>query len=243
MKLKNCLAAITALASSTALVGSALAHETRVLPPTFSTGTNIRLTVGFHVEPAFEDSYNAVDVILYTYDGACADPADFWGQFIDVNGTAGSADPDTVNLTVDALYLKNQTPPTGSGGNVAPAGILKTLTITNASPLKEAFDDAGTYNSWFRPTNPGNSTTGGAYGFHVKGTVHAGPNSYQCQGDPAPHSLAARTVSIDSYFVCGNGSLTPGHSFNCVKAIQPFPGNANDGYEPDKAFGKGGGFH
>lgn len=90
--------------------------------------------------------------------------------------------------------------------------------------------------------NPGNTTTGGAYGFHVKGTVHAGPNSWQCTGDPAPHALAARTVNIDSYFVCGNGALTPGHAFNCVEAIQPFPGRAEDGYEPNNAFGQGRGW-
>ena len=242
MKMKQSLLAATAVVASSALVTSAYAHETRVLPPTFSVGTNIRLTVGFHVEPAFEDSFNAIDVILYTYDGACADPTDFWGQTIDTGGTKSNLDPDTVNLTVDALYLKNQTPPTGPGGNIAPAGILKALTITNASPLKELYGGPGTYNSWFRPTNPGNTTTGGAYGFHVKGSVHAGPSSYQCSGDTAPHALAARTVNIDSYFVCGNGALTPGHSFNCVEAIQPFPGRAEDGYQPNNAFGPGHGW-
>ncbi|WP_156898245.1 hypothetical protein [Methylocapsa acidiphila] len=220
-------------------LASAYGHETRVLPATFALGKNIRLTVGFHVEPAFEDSFNAVDVILYTYDGACADPSDFWGQVIDVSGTSTNADPDSVSLTVDALYLKNQTQPTGAGGSVAPVGIVKTLTITNASALKEAYGDAGTYNSWFRPTHEGNSTAGGAYGFHVKGTVHAGANSYQCSGDSAPHALAARTVNIDAYYVCGNGSLNPPHSFNCVAAIQPFPGRAEDGYQASGSLGSG----
>lgn len=237
MKLRPSLIASAAAIAINSMGVSAYAHETRVLPPTFSVGKNIRLTVGFHVEPAFEDSFNAVDVILYTYDGACTDPSDFWGEYIDVSGTKTNADPDTVNLTVDALYLKNQTPPTGSGGSVAPVGIQKTLTITNASVLKEAFGSPGTYNSWFRPTHQGNSTVGGAYGFHVKGTVHAGASSYQCSGDSAPHALAARTVSIDSYFVCGNGTLTAGHSFNCVEAIQPFPGRPEDGYQPSGAFG------
>ena len=237
MKIRRQLMAATALAVSIALVAPAFAHESRTLPPVFALGSNIRLTVGFHVEPAFEDSFNAVDVILYSYDGACADPTDFWGNPLDTS--AG----DTVNLKVEALYLKNQTPPTGPGGNVAPAGILKTLPITDASPLKEAFGNPGTYNSWFRPTHPGNTTTGGAYGFHVKGTVSAAASTYQCEGDTAPHSLAARTVSIDSYFVCGNGSLNPPHSFNCVAAIQPFPGNVNDGYGADKAFGGGSGHH
>jgi hypothetical protein len=237
MKFKKYLTAAAALTASAALAGSAFAHETRMLPPTFSVGKNIRLTVGFHAEPAFEDTYNAIDLILYTYDGACADPTDFWGQYIDVNGTKGNADPDQINLTVDALYLKNQTPPTGPGGSVAPAGILKALPITNAYPLKELYGNPGTYNSWFRPTHPGSSTTGGAYGFHIKGSVHAGPSTYQCEGDPAPHKLAARTVNIDSYFVCGAGSMVSGHSFNCVEAIQSFPGNTQDGYEPNRAFG------
>jgi hypothetical protein len=242
MTIKKHLMTVTALAASSALLASASAHETRILPASIN---QIRLTVGFHVEPAFEDSFNAVDVILYTFDGACADPKDFWGNVIDTGGTIGNPDPDTVNLTVDALYLKDQTKPGDAPkGDVASAGIIKTLTITNASPLKEAFGNAGTYNSWFRPTNPGNSSTGGAYGFHIKGTVHAGPSSWQCTGDPAPHPLAARTASIDAYYVCGKGTLNPqGHSFNCVEVIQPFPGKLEDGYEPNKAFGGGGDHH
>jgi hypothetical protein len=39
----------------------------RILPADHGS---VRLIVGFHVEPAFEDSFNAVDVILSTYDGA-----------------------------------------------------------------------------------------------------------------------------------------------------------------------------
>jgi hypothetical protein len=34
----------------------------------------IRLVVGHHVEPALEDSFNAVDVILSTFDGTCPAP-------------------------------------------------------------------------------------------------------------------------------------------------------------------------
>ena len=93
--------------------------------------------------------------------------------------------------------------------------------------------------SWFRPTHPGNATTGGAYGFHIKGTVHAGPNSFLCPGEKTPRLLAARdaTPTIDTYFVCSAaGSLVPPDAFGCVNAIQPFPGEAEDGYEPNSAF-------
>ncbi|SFK58089.1 hypothetical protein [Methylocapsa palsarum] len=228
------LIAAGALLGSTAILGSAFAHESRVLP---ADKNSVRLTVGFHVEPAFEDSFNAIDVILYTYDKACPlDKTDFYGNVIDTGGTKGNADPDTVNLKVDALYLNSQTPPTGPNGNIAPPGIIKSLTITNYSPLTEAYGDAGTYNSWLRPTHPGNTAKGGAYGFHVYGTVHAGPSSYKCEGDSAETPIAARTAKIDAYYVCGNGSFTPPHSFGCISAIQPFPGLNTDSYTPNTSY-------
>lgn len=227
MHTKHKLLAASAMLASSAFLCNAFAHESRILP---ADKNSIDLVVGFHGEPAFEDSLNAVDVILYTYDGVCpSDKTDFYGNVIDSGGTAG----DTVDLKVDALYLKNQTPPTGKYGNVAPVGINKTLTITNYSPLKEAFGDAGTYNSYFRPTHPGNTAKGGAYGFHIYGTVHAGASSYRCEGDTKDHALAARTAKIDAYFVCGDGSLNKPHAFNCVQAIQPFPGKDTDGYQPN----------
>jgi hypothetical protein len=149
-------------------------------------------------------------------------------------------DPDTVKLKVDALYLKKAVPPTGPNGSIAPAGIEAKLTITDRSPLTEAFRDPGTYNSWFRPTHPGNATTGGAYGFHIYGWVHAGPNSFSCPTDVTPRSLAARTATINTFFVCSAaGSLVPPDAFGCVEAIQPFPGEAEDGYEPSRAFHPG----
>lgn len=56
-----------ALAASSALalgsVAPAFAHETRILP---ANPGQIRLVVGFHGEPAWEDSFNAIDVILST---------------------------------------------------------------------------------------------------------------------------------------------------------------------------------
>jgi hypothetical protein len=64
-----------ALAASSALalgsIAPACAHELRILPANHG---KISLLVGHHVEPAFEDSFNAVDVILSTFDGACPAP-------------------------------------------------------------------------------------------------------------------------------------------------------------------------
>lgn len=220
--------------------GPTTAHEVRILPADHG---NIRLVVGFHVEPAFEDNFNAVDVILSTYDGTCpgvvgSDTAPVLGKPIDVNGTAGAKDPDKVDLKVEAIYLRTAVRPTGPHGSIAPVGIEKRLRITDYSPLAEAFSTAGTYNSWFRPTHPGNATTGGAYGYHVYGTVHAGPNSITCPGTTTAHKLAARTAKIDTYFVCSAaGSLVPPDAFGCVTAAQPFPGQPVDAYVPNQAFG------
>jgi hypothetical protein len=70
--------------------------------------------------------------------------------------------------------------------------------------------------------------------------VHAGPNSFSCPGDMTPRSLAARTATINTFFVCSAaGSLVPPDAFGCVEAIQPFPGEAEDGYEPNRAFHPG----
>jgi hypothetical protein len=238
MSHKAFLACAGAFAAAAILagIGPALAHELRILPADHG---KIQLVVGFHVEPAFEDSFNAVDVILSTFDGACPAPntSISIGQPIDADGTMAAKDPDTVKLKVDALYLKKAVPPTGPNGSVAPTGIEAKLTITDRSPLAEGFRNPGTYNSWFRPTHPGNATTGGAYGFHIHGKVHAGPNSFSCPGDSVPRSLAARTATINTYFVCSvAGSLVPPDAFGCVEAIQPFPGEAEDGYEPNRAF-------
>jgi hypothetical protein len=63
-----------AVASAVLALGSlapAFAHEVRILPADHG---KISLVVGFHVEPASEDSFNAVDIILSTFDGACPAP-------------------------------------------------------------------------------------------------------------------------------------------------------------------------
>jgi hypothetical protein len=241
MQLKNCAALAAASVFALSSIAAAFAHERRILP---AKPGNIQLVVGFHVEPAFEDSFNAVDVILKTFDGTCpgSDPetGPLLGKPIDVNGTADAKDPDTVNLKVEVLYLVKSVPPGGAPiGNIPPAGIKKWLRITDALPLKEAFSSAGTYNSWFRPTHPGDGTHG-AYGFRIHGTVHAGPNSVTCPGNPKVFTLAARTAEINTFFVCGPaGSLVPPDSFGCVTPIQPFPGDAADGYKPSPPYGFG----
>jgi hypothetical protein len=116
-----------ALAASSVLalgsIAPAFAHELRILPANHG---KISLLVGHHVEPALEDSFNAVDVILSTFDGACPAPntSISIGQPIDADGTMAAKDPDTVNLQVDALYLFKSVPPTGPFGSIAPVGIF-----------------------------------------------------------------------------------------------------------------------
>jgi hypothetical protein len=159
MSYKAYLACAGAFAAAATLagIGPALSHEMRILRADHG---KIQLVVGFHVEPAFEDSFNAVDVILSTFDGTCPAPnaSVNIGQPIDVDGTMAAKDPDRVKLKVDALYLKKAVPPTGPGPNDTVAGIEAKLTITDQSPLAEGFRSPGTYNSWFRPTHPGNAT-------------------------------------------------------------------------------------
>jgi hypothetical protein len=143
-----------ALAASSVLalgsIAPAFAHELRIL---LANHGKISLLVGHHVEPAFEDSFNAVDVILSTFDGACPAPntSISIGQPIDADGTMAAKDPDTVNLQVDALYLFKSVPPTGPFGSIAPVGIITQLTFTNQFPLQEAFSKPGTIAITGRP--------------------------------------------------------------------------------------------
>jgi hypothetical protein len=109
MKLNKSIAIVASSALASATIATALAHERRILPADHG---RIQLVVGFHVEPAFEDNFNAVNVILKTYDGACPvsgdpDTAPVLGQPIDVNGKASAADPDTQSR--GALSLENRT--------------------------------------------------------------------------------------------------------------------------------------
>jgi hypothetical protein len=81
MSYKASMACAGAFAAAVTLAGispiaPAFAHELRLLPlnPAMSGPLKISLLVGHHVEPAFEDSFNAVDVILSTFDGPCPPP-------------------------------------------------------------------------------------------------------------------------------------------------------------------------
>lgn len=163
MTFKRSLAAVAAVA----VAFPALAHESRVLPA--STG-NVRVTVGFLGEPAFEDTYNGLDLFLYTFDGRCpVDTSDFFGNPID-NSAAGG---DTIDIHAEALYLNASAPPTGTHGNQPPTGafILKKLEITKKSPIGGVFGDPGHYNSWFRPTHP--TTMSGAQSRPRRPATHA----------------------------------------------------------------------
>jgi hypothetical protein len=88
-----------------------------------------------------------------------------------------------------------------------------TSTQLDQKPTK-AFGTANRYNAWFRPN------VDGAYAFRITGTISDLSNP------------VAGQVTIDETFVCGGGSLVPGHGFNCVQDAQPFPN------KPGSATGK-----
>lgn len=242
MKSRHLSALMATMMLTTAISAPAFAHEERRYP--LGTTQQVSMFIGFSTEPAFEDSFNGIDVILSSFDGFCpnGEPTqDAIEAPISTRNTAGSADPDTVNLQVDALYLKQVVKPGGTLGEIPPTGILARSRIsTTAFPLREAFGEPGVFNTHFRPTHPGNPTDGGAYGFYINGTVHAGPKTATCP-DGSSHDLAPRTVSIDGYFVCSAGVLRG--AFNCVVPLQSFPGRPKDGYEPSRAPRWGGGGH
>lgn len=223
------LSSAAAIGFMAALLSSAAAHETRLVNAT--TG-KVQLSVGFHNEPAFFDgTTNGVDVFLYTYDEPCtavggSDPNDFVGAPIDIKGSNG----DTVSLQAEVLLLSKEKPYyPGQSGNPT---ILTRTTITNISPLQEG-DTISLYDSWFKPSVaaggpasgmlPDGTNAGKAYGFHIFGKVHAGANSYQCAGTSSPQPIAARNATIDEYFVCGNGTRTPGDGSTCVEIPQVAP--------------------
>jgi len=231
VRIHKTIGLVLATALASASTAPAFAHESRLIQATSGSGS-IRLTVGFAAEPSWEDSYNGVDVILNTYDGACTEtPRGYFGAPIDpARAPLSAGDPkDSVALTVEALYLHQAVPPTGPNGSIPPGGILKRLVLTDQSPLAPKFNTPGTFNTHFRPTHPG------VYGFHVYGTVSAGPNvSKNCPGHVGEVALAARTASFNVYFVCKAGSFSPPSSFNCVQAPQTFPGGPMAPYKPNR---------
>lgn len=232
MKMWHLGACAAALAMTTALSTPGFAHEERRIP---GRGGLVSMFIGFAQEPAWEDSINGIDVFLTSFNGFCPNGEDAIESAIDVRGTRGLADPDTVDLQVEALYLKEVSKPRGALGTLPPLGIVSRLKITDKSPLRQAFGASDQYNSRFRPTHPGNPTDGGAYGFRVYGTVHAGPKTVSCPGPFVPINLAPRTISVNHYFVCSRGGSldTTPRSFNCVDPLQAFPGVPEDGYTPN----------
>ncbi len=242
------------LASSALMTPAALAHESRVLPA--STGS-IRVTVGFLGEPAFEDTYNGLDLFLFTFDSRCSiDQTDFFGNPI--------TSAEIKSVSAEALYFNQPAPPTGTLGSKPPTGatILKKLLISANSPISGVFGDPGHYHSWFRPTHPGgaaqetaaaatlqpsgkpNKSSPGAYGYHVWGEVSTKETTYTCDADsenPVTKTIPARTAKFDTYWVCTAGFRDPNNSeargqFSCIQPVQSFPGDPQDGYEPNKPF-------
>ncbi|WP_144259723.1 hypothetical protein [Methylocystis sp. ATCC 49242] len=239
---------VTALVSQAAMT-PAVAHESRTLP---ASKKSIVLTVGFAGEPAFEDTFNGVDVILKADDGECPASASASATSDEAAGDTRHANHphitapidtaagDTVSLKVAAIYMNTATKPTGAGGSILPpaAGVRASRELTIEYPLKAKFNTPGTYQSFFRPTNPGPGTgaNSGAYAFRVWGAVRVvAKSSTSCGGSPI--SMQARTATINSVFVCGpNGTMSADGSYNCIKSIQPFPGNAAEGYKPSTKF-------
>lgn len=249
MKIKRHLTAATALTLSGALAAPVFAHESRIFP---ASKNSIRVTVGFLGEPAFEDTFNGLDLFLFTFDKRCPnDPTDFYGNPI----TAA----EIVKIKAEAVYLDKSAPPTGKLGFQIPkdATILKRLEISKKSPVGGVFGDPGHFHSWFKPTHPGFAggdeggagapTAGGAYGFRVEGEVNTKESEYACEGDSTPTKIPARKAKFSSYWICGagfrDGTPESRGAFSCIQPIQVFPGDDVDGYAPNKPYSKGGGGH
>jgi hypothetical protein len=233
MQAKKPVSIVAVAAAIAASATPTFAHEERLLPASVN---QIEIYVGHHVEPAFEDSFNAVDVILYSYDGLCSDGVTKIRASVDVNGSNGA---DSVNLNVDGLYLQKSVKPGGTYGSVAPTGILRQATLTNASPLFEVFNSPGVYDTAFRPTHPGYGVSPpdkpGAYAYYVHGSISVAQKTFTCP-DQSVATLQPRNATINAYFVCGpNGTINAtGDNFGCVTQIQPFPGTIDDGYRANR---------
>lgn len=221
---KTALMAGTALASSL-LVSTAMAHESRVITGADATNDVYELIVGFHTEPAFEDSFNGFQIFLYHDDGSSDGDA--------VNTRNG----DLVNFTaLEVMLLDQQVKPTDPS---FASHVKKTLAFDlsqRAQTPRLKFGTNNDYRNHFRPTGDG------VYAFRVVGSlqnVNTDPDN-----DTASTNTATGLTSFDETFVCGpGGSLdvdpTTGvvHSFNCVQDITPFPGPAARGYQDNRAIG------
>ncbi|MCI0599262.1 MAG: hypothetical protein L0Y50_07230 [Beijerinckiaceae bacterium] len=259
MTVKKRLLAFTALAAPAVFLGSAFAHESRIIPA--STG-HVRVTVGFHAEPAFEDvAINGLDLFLFTFDGRCPiDTTDFFGNAI--------TQAEITSIKTEVLYLDKSAMPTGTLGS-SPPTLAKILKKAD-TPARGVFGEPGNYHSNFIPTHPGAPPApdphgaasspqtapetykpkhDGAYGFYVEATVNTQESEYTCDADsttPTKKTIPARTTTFKSYWICGTGAFRDGTpesrgAFSCVNPAPTFPGNAEDAYEPNKPFkGRGG---
>ncbi|MCI0466922.1 MAG: hypothetical protein L0Y57_07965 [Beijerinckiaceae bacterium] len=251
MTFRKHLLAFTAAAAPAVFLGTAFAHESRIIPA--STG-HVRVTVGFHGEPAFEDSFNGLDLFLFTFDGRCPiDITDFFGNAI--------TQAEITSIKTKVLYLDKSAPPTGTLGSSPPT--LATILKEADSPVRGVFGEPGNYHSQFIPTHPGfppglpphgpvsqgaapfspKPKIDGAYGFYVEATVNTQESEYTCDADsstPVTKTIPARTATFKSYWICGTGFKdgTPESrgSFSCVNPAPTFPGGPGDAYEPNKPF-------
>jgi hypothetical protein len=202
---------------SGAFSASALAHESRNLPIGGAAGTQIRMTVGFAIEPAREDTDGqGIDIFLNAMDPGMVNGVrqkDFPVVPI-TRGVNGDA-----KLKVEALYLDkpiallcSEDVARRPSSNPNCANILAKKTIADdfdASAMHTAipFGEDRIYRTYLRTTHPG------AYGFHVTGYAelkNAGDGVFTPDGAPSDGSqdvtvtLQPRKVdNIDEWWVCG----------------------------------------
>ncbi len=213
---KTALMAGLALASSLT-VSDAMAHESRVIVGADPVNDVYEMVVGFHIEPAFEDSYNGLDLFLF-YDDGSSD-----GEAVNTNNG------DIVNVTtLEVMRLDMQIQPTDP--NFA-SHVLQTYTFDlndrNQTP-RLSFGTTNRYKNHFRPTR------NGVYAFHLVGSLQ------NVNPDPDDDGAATNTptgpTSFDETFVCGPGGTLDiddqgvPHSFNCIQDITAFPGPPSNGY-------------
>ena len=219
-----------------ALAVPALAHESRGVQAADGK-SYFRLTVGFAIEPAYEDTDNqGIDIFVNAWDGRDSTSDDLITASVDRR--AG----DIVKLKVTALYL-DQDAPLGEAKILAHQVIANDFDDDPDNDTREPFGETNIYRTLHRTTHPG------AYGYHFKGYVkfQGRPADPVCLNEDCSESytpyVEARKSPIDEYFICGNGHGTAPDPFNgtpntaafgCVKVLPPFPGNVYDAYKPNK---------
>jgi hypothetical protein len=234
----------------------AFAHESRGVAAN-ETGKWFRVTVGYAIEPAFEDADNqGIDVFINAWDGYDSKVNDLITASVNRNAKPTG---DMVKLKVTALYLdKDASLPIGPN----PGGKAK---IIASKVIADDFDsdpnnntvlpygETNVYRTYHRTTHPGAPEAGrGAYGYLIQGDIAflGGPADPVCTNEDCSTTItpdvAARTAHIDEYFICGGGHGTAPDPFtgkpntgkyNCVQVLPTFPGKREDGYQANKALG------